>query len=104
MVGRPPEKTLSIVVKSGESTLGKSNHLTMGESSGSLLGTKLKENTKSIVVKDSGQSSDVEKDSSDIDSSGAQTDSNESSDHQGYTVVIPKKKKKGTRGKSPKST
>ncbi|KFK34949.1 hypothetical protein AALP_AA5G215000 [Arabis alpina] len=51
-------------------------------------------------------SSGVEEDSSDISSDDPQAESEESSDHQGYTVIPnkKKKKKKSSRGKGPKPT
>lgn len=48
--------------------------------------------------------SDVEEDSSDIESFDSQYDSGENSDHQGFSVVVSrKKKKKGDRGENPKT-
>lgn len=48
--------------------------------------------------------SEIEEDSSDINSDESQRGSDESSDHQGYSKVISKKKTKMLRGKSPKTT
>lgn len=99
------EKSPATLVPMGASTLGRSDTVLRGESSGLTDGIGIKEKSQGNTIRDSPIVPDVEEDSSDIDSSDSQNDSSESSDHQGYLTVVAKKKmSKGARGNSPKTT
>ncbi|KFK42816.1 hypothetical protein AALP_AA1G042800 [Arabis alpina] len=90
------------------STLDKSKGPHLGESSGLSVVIKHTESGPASGSLCLAKESKVEEDSSDVDTNEDQTVSVESSDHQGYTKVSPKKKKKKKnkreRGKGPNSS
>ncbi|KFK27846.1 hypothetical protein AALP_AA8G437400 [Arabis alpina] len=103
---RTPEETsttmgssITTVLQLGESTLGNASATAPGES-----------NIWTVVKKKKGASvsqSEVESDSSDINTSNSQKGSEESSDHQEHdqkAIKKTKKKKRESRGKGPNPT
>ncbi|KFK27320.1 hypothetical protein AALP_AA8G367500 [Arabis alpina] len=101
------EEPPSFVITPGPTSLGVSSDTFKGESSGLSLACKTSDKGNVQETGRSCKSSEVEEDSSDVESSPRQSVSGESYDHQGYTEVtynIKKKGKKGKRGKGPKTT
>lgn len=99
-------KLTSTKVKAGESQLGKSKEVHKGEPSG-LPSRIVWREKQTYVTKPKDHRSDpseVEVDSSDIDSEDSEEDTSDTSDQQGFEEVKSKKKKKDSESKSSKHT